>query len=53
MADADRGPKRLLRFNRALILVMIAALLGGLLLSHWQQVLSHALLICLSCIGLG
>jgi hypothetical protein len=45
MADVDRGRKRQLRLNRALILLMIAALLGGLLLSQWQQVLINAILL--------
>jgi hypothetical protein len=45
MADVDRSRKRQLRFNRVLILLMIAALLGGLLLSQWQQVLINAVLL--------
>lgn len=39
--------------SRILIVLAIAALLGGLLLSQWSQVLLNATLICLSCIGLG
>ena len=45
MADADRRSGRLKRINRALILLMVAALLGGLLLSQWQQVLLNAVLL--------
>ncbi len=39
--------------NRALILLAVAALLGGLLLSQWYQVLFNALVLCFSCMGLG
>jgi hypothetical protein len=39
--------------NRALILLAVAALLSGLLLSQWYQVLFNALVLCFSCIGLG
>ena len=45
MVDADRRRQRLLRINRVLILLMVAALLGGLLLSQWQQVLINAVLL--------
>ena len=45
MADADLRWRRRLRINRALILVTVAALLGGLLLSQWRQVLIHALIL--------
>jgi hypothetical protein len=45
MTDADRRRKRLWRLNQMLILVMLAALLGGLLLSQWQQVLVNAVLL--------
>ena len=46
MVDADRRRwRRLLRINRLLILLMVAALLGGLLLSQWQQVLVNAVLL--------
>jgi hypothetical protein len=31
--------------NRLLILISVAALLGGLLLSHWDWVLQYALLL--------
>jgi hypothetical protein len=31
--------------NRALILISVAALLGGLLLAHWDRVLIYALLL--------
>ena len=40
-------------FNRVLILLAVAALLGGLLLLQWQQVLINALILCFSCMGLG
>jgi len=39
--------------SRLLIVIALAALLGGLLLSQWDQVRLHALLLCFSCIGLG
>lgn len=39
--------------NRALIVLAVAMLLGGLLFSQWGQVLLNATLLCLSCIGLG
>ena len=39
--------------NRVLILLAVAAFLGGLLLSQWDTVLFHALLLCFSCMGLG
>jgi len=39
--------------NRALILLAVAALLSGLLLSQWYQVLFNALVLCFSCMGLG
>ena len=39
--------------NRALILLAVAALLGGLLFSQWDQVLFNALVLCFSCMGLG
>lgn len=46
MVDADRRCRLLLlRINRMLILLMVAALLGGLLLSQWQQVLVNAVLL--------
>jgi hypothetical protein len=41
------------RVNRMLIALSLAALLGGLLLSHWDQVWVNATLLCLSCLGLG
>jgi hypothetical protein len=33
------------RINRALILGAVGALLGGLLLNHWDQVLRYAILL--------
>jgi hypothetical protein len=45
MMDSDLGRRRRLRVNRALILATVAALLGGLLLSQWRQVLIHALIL--------
>jgi len=39
--------------NRMLIVLAVAMLLGGLLLSQWGQVLINATLLCLSCMGLG
>ncbi len=39
--------------NRALILLAVAGLLSGLLLSQWYQVLFNALVLCFSCMGLG
>ena len=45
MADASRRQRRLRRINRTLILLMVAALLGGLLLSQWRQVLLNAVLL--------
>jgi hypothetical protein len=39
--------------NRALILLVVAALLSGLLLKQWYQVLFNALVLCFSCMGLG
>ena len=41
------------RLNQVLILVAVAALLGGLLFGQWQEVLTHALFLCFSCMGLG
>jgi hypothetical protein len=37
--------RTLRRINRALILAAVVALLGGLLLSHGEQVLRYALLL--------
>lgn len=39
--------------NRALIVLCVAALLGGLLVDQWRSVLLNATLLCLSCMGLG
>jgi len=47
------GDNRRRALNRALILLAVAALLGGLLLSQWYQVLYNALVLCFSCLGLG
>ena len=52
MANDTRRP-RLRRLNRLLIVLAVAALLGGLLLGEWQEVLTHALFLCFSCMGLG
>ncbi len=42
-----------LRVNRALIVLCLAALLGGVFLEQWRAVLLNAILLCYSCIGLG
>ncbi len=44
-----------LRFviNRLLIVLAVAAILGGLLFDQWRLVLQNALLLCLACMGLG
>jgi hypothetical protein len=47
------GGNRRRSLNRALILLAVAALLSGLLLSQWSQVLFNALVLCISCMGLG
>jgi hypothetical protein len=39
--------------NRVLIILAVAALLGGLLLAQWDTVRINALLLCFSCMGLG
>jgi hypothetical protein len=39
--------------NRLLILLGVVAVLGGLLLGQYEQVLLNALLLCYSCMGLG
>ncbi len=39
--------------NRVLLLAAVAALLGGLLIGQWSQVLANALWLCFSCMGLG
>jgi hypothetical protein len=39
--------------NRLLLVLAVAAILAGLLLDQWGGVLRNALLICLSCLGLG
>jgi hypothetical protein len=39
--------------SRVLILLAVAALLGGLLLAQWDTVRLNALLLCFSCMGLG
>jgi hypothetical protein len=41
------------RLNRLLIVLAMAALLGGLLLGQWLEVLNHARFLCFSCMGLG
>jgi hypothetical protein len=45
MQDAEQRRKRRLRLNQLLIVLMVAGLLGGLLLSQWQQVLINAVLL--------
>jgi hypothetical protein len=45
MEKTDRRREMRLRLNRLLILLMVAGLLGGLLLSQWQQVLINAVLL--------
>jgi hypothetical protein len=45
MADIEAGRKSRLWLNRLLILLMVALLLGGLLLSQWQRVLINAILL--------
>jgi hypothetical protein len=50
---SDVHRSRVRHLNRLLILLSVVALLGGLLLGQWQQVLTHALFLCFSCMGLG
>ena len=47
----DRKRRRMV--NRVLVIVAVAALLGGLLIGQWPQVLANALWLCFSCMGLG
>jgi hypothetical protein len=43
MSDQSRDRRKLWQqVNRALILIAVAALLGGMLLSQWRIVLIHA-----------
>jgi|GEM_PF-6046531 len=51
MAHVNRHLKR--TFNRILIVLSTAALLGGLLIEQERAVLLNATLLCLSCLGLG
>ena len=39
--------------NRALIVLAVALILGGLFFNQWRIVLRNALLICYACLGLG
>ncbi len=41
------------RINRLLLILAVAAILVGLLLGQWGGVLRNALVLCLSCLGLG
>ncbi len=45
MKEPDLRRQRRLRFNQVLILLMVAALLGGLLWSQWNLVLVNAVLL--------
>ena len=45
--------RRLFLVNRLLIILSVGAILAGLTLNHWQEVLVNALVLCYSCIGLG
>jgi hypothetical protein len=49
---ADNEKKALFLVNRVLIVLTIAAILGGLLLNQWAITLLNARILCLSCIGL-
>jgi hypothetical protein len=51
--ESDTRRSILRRLNRLLVVLAVAALLGGLLLVQWQQVLNHARFLCFSCMGLG
>lgn len=49
---SERRPS-LRTVNRAIILIAIASILAGLLLGQERETFVNAVLLCISCIGLG